>query len=279
MILNSDSYYFQGSNHKHNDDYALNGKTNQEYCEWAAISDGCSGSRFSDCGARVMIHSSVESIFQEITNIEFFEKELLNNAKYAKEALFLPEKALDATLFHLAVNNDSCLKSYKKYVINAYGDGAIIKIKNDNSVELTYIEYPSGAPLYLNYFSNPERFKNYKNQYGLQRKIYKYTFINNIAIGFKVDIDSAGDSYFEIGSVDDYKAILVTSDGISSFIDQDKKHIELSILVRNLIDFKSYKGEFIQRRMNGFNILCEKQGWKHTDDFSIAGIHINHEQL
>ena len=275
MILNSDCYDSIGSNHKHNDDYALNGTVDKQYVEWAAISDGCSNSKFTNVGSKILLLASIEPVYYALDEINLFQKDVLHIAKSTKDYLSLPNEALDATLLHIAINNDNSTKNYKKYVINAYGDGSIIKIKNDGNIEFTYIEYPSGAPLYMNYYSNPERFKSFKDKYGVQRKIYKYTFTDNIVTDFKVDIDDNGERYSETGICDDYKVIMVTSDGISSFIGTDKKPIEITILVRALCDFKGFKGEFLQRRMNGFNLFCEKQGWKHTDDFSIAGIHIN----
>lgn len=274
MILNSDSYFSIGTTHRICQDYSLNGSRNDGYGEWASVSDGCSGSAFTDFGSRILVHSLKYSLYQQF-NSSLLLKDALKDAPAINSYCNLPEQALDATLFHLFIESDSGLCNYKKYTISAFGDGAIIKIRNDNAIEFTYIEYPSGAPLYLNYYSNPKRFKAYTDEFGLQRKIYNYVFTDNIVTDFKVDTDCNGEGLTESGLCDDYKAILVTSDGISSFIGPNNTPIEITVLVRELCNFKSYKGEFIKRRMNGFKNYCEKEGWKHTDDFSMAGIHID----
>lgn len=278
MILNSDSYFSQGSSHKICQDYCLHGTANKGYTEFAILSDGCSSSMHTDVGSRVLVHSSILPIYYAIDNVEIFEKDLLKDAVRAQRSLYLENQCLDATLFHLCVDNDHAISTYKKYVLNAHGDGAFIKITNDNIINFTYIEYPSGAPLYINYHNDPERFESYKQEYGLQRKIYRYTIKDGLTINFKLETDESGRSFREIGICDNYKALIVTSDGIASFMRTSvNKPVELITLINNLIDFKSYKGEFIQRRMNGFNHLCEKQGWKHLDDLSLAGIHISND--
>lgn len=276
MILNSDSYFSIGNSHKINQDYCLHGKGNKYLTDFAIVADGCSGSPKTDFGSRIICQSVIGSIYYALHNPDFFQKDILNSATRSRDYLDLPYNSLDSTLFVLSMDEDDLDDNKnRKYRIFGYGDGSIIKIKNDNIIEFTYIEYPSGAPLYINYYANKARFDAYKNEYGVQRKIYRYTFIDNIVTDFKLEVDYNGECLFETGLCNDYKAILVTSDGISSFIGLNNNPVEITILVRALCEFKGYKGEFIQRRMNGFNNYCEKQGWKHTDDFSIAGIHIS----
>lgn len=277
MIFNSDSFYEIGSSHKHCDDFALTAVGNKDLTVIASIADGCSNSAKSNYGAMILPQVTIDCIYYALHNTEFFQDSIINSAIRSRDYLNLPSESLDATLFIISTDEDDWDndKKNRKYRIFGYGDGAILKICHDNTVEFDYIEYPSGAPLYINYYSSPSRLKLYEDTYGLQRKIYRYKFTENIVTGFNLDIDTNGQNYFETGLCSDYKAIFVMSDGIGSFVNSNNQGIEISLVIRALADFKSYKGEFIQRRMNGFNKYCINQGWKHLDDFSVAGIHID----
>lgn len=275
MILNSNSYFSIGSSHKTNQDYALNGTDERSNAEFAVVCDGCSGSKHSDIGSRVLAHASKNSLYTAMDSESVFAQEILYEGREVQDSLNLPNEYLDATLFHLCIDTDSKRFIFDKYKINAYGDGSILKITKNNQIEFTYIEYPSGAPLYMNYYNNPKRFQLYKEKYGVKRIIHNYKLIDGIVSDYQTSIDEIGNSFIDEGIATDYKFIGVTSDGISSFIGSDKKLIEVTLVVKELLNFKSYKGEFIQRRMNGFNKYCLDQGWKHSDDFSIAGIHID----
>ena len=267
MTLNSDFYYKIGFSHKYCDDYAC--ISDNIITNMAIISDGCSSSYKSNYGSLILPQIYIDLILSNKSNIG--QEEIIYSANKCISYLNLPEQSLDATLFAIYIEQNTS----NKYRIFCSGDGSIIKITKDNHIEFTYIEYPSGAPLYMNYYSNSRRLELYKEKYGFKRIIHNYKVIDNIIVDYQSITDETGESYIESGNATDYKFIGVTSDGIASFVDADKKLIENIVVVKELLNFKSYKGEFIQRRMNGFNKYCLDNGWKHSDDFSIAGIHID----
>src|SRR6266404_7429195 len=276
MNLNSDSIFCIGSSHKVCEDFSKH-SISKNSIHSVLVSDGCSGSTSTDTGSRVITQVATDKLDYIFGKYSDFASNIINSARFCLEKyLNLPNQALDATLFCVAINNgkfnyyDYINNETINYVISGYGDGSIIKIRKDNTIEFIYIEYPSGAPLYMNYYNDQLRFEYYKNEFGLQRKIYKYTIINNIITDFKLDIDDNGETYYECGIAENYKFLGVTSDGIASFVDSNNKLVEMTSIVKALVDFKSYKGEFIQRRMNGFNKFCVDNGWKHNDDFSFA---------
>lgn len=271
MILNADSFFTIGSTHKICQDYSNAGINDYGLVAnptFAAISDGCSGSSNTDIGSRIVVKCAENKTKHLFPEEPIFRKRVLNNIEACCEDIGLNKEALDATLLFLQADLNG-------YEIRAYGDGSIIKLKHDGTIEFTLIEYPSNAPLYLNYYmySNYSRFNQYKLKFGSTRNIYKYTLSPNAECKCFVEVDENNEPYIEYG-VNDYKVIAVTSDGISSFIKNNDTTNIVNVIdvVSNLMDFKSIKGEFIQRRMNGFKKHCELNSWKHTDDFSIAGI-------
>ena len=272
MLLSSDFIFERGSHHQVCEDYASSGVKNSNsdsISAFAAISDGCSGSPNSDIGSRIVIKCAENKIKHDFPEEELFRKRVFNNMEACCEDLGLNKNALDATLLFLHVNNNG-------YEIRAYGDGSIIKLKHDGTIEFTLIEYPSNAPLYFNYygFSNYNRLNQYKSSFGVVRNIYKY-IINPDSSDCIISIDEDATPYIERGE-NEYKVIAVTSDGISSFFKQSVENPYESIceedIVKLLMDYKTVDREFIQRKMNGFKKHCKMNNWKHSDDFSMAGV-------
>lgn len=269
MILNTDSFFTIGSTHKTCDDYSLSNIIDYGMLDssaFSAICDGCSGSNFTDTGARIIAKCAENATKYYLPDEKVFRTRVLSRIAFIRDELLLNKDALDATLLFAQADRSG-------YEIRAYGDGSIIKIRNDGNIEFTLIEYPSGAPLYMNYYIDDERLGRYKKTFGLQRKIFRY-LITPIDFSVKLEIDETGGPFVEYGN-NDYKVIAVTSDGIASFMkfsNGSEYPADIVEIVRNLADFKSVKGEFIQRRMNGFKNYCQKNSLKHTDDFSIAGI-------
>lgn len=272
MKFNTDSYYAIGSSHTVCQDYSLSKLISyniENDAAFALVCDGCSGSENSDFGARLIAKCAENRLKYFFAEEKSFRLKLADAADYCRDILDLNKECLDATLLFAQAD-------FNGYEIRAYGDGGILKLKHDGTIEYTFIEYPSGAPLYLNYYLDNDRFERYKSQFGLQRKIYKWNLSsdNESNVNFTVVSDESGEPYVEYGD-NDYKVIAVASDGIASFMKYIDKTIEpanMIDIVRQVMDFKSVKGEFIKRRMNGFKNYCEKNSLKHLDDFSIAGI-------
>lgn len=269
MIFNTDSYLAIGSTHSRCEDdttIGLKGYNSDNDSAFSCISDGCSGSYRSYFGSMLLTKCAENRLKYYLPDESSFREKLLVDINNQRENLDLNKDCLDATLLFAQTNEIG-------YDIWAYGDGSILKLRHDGNIEFTLIEYPSGAPLYLNYYIDNSRFDAYKQQYGLQRKIYNYLITPN-EFTVSVDYDYTGLPYIEEGK-NDYKVVAVTSDGIASFMEfanKNSRQADIIEIVRQIMSFKSIKGEFIQRRMNGFKFYCEKNNIKHTDDFSIAGI-------
>ncbi len=277
-MLNADRYFYIGKTHDVCEDFAIADKNSTGV--YTVLCDGCSSSKDTDIGARIL---AKQAMTEDPINPALY----LYSAKNICDILKLNPMCLDATILNIKA-------AHNKWNIYCVGDGTIIKIRNDNKIEITDIEYKSGAPFYLSYQLDIEREKNYIKTYGLERTITKYIF--DPACNFDKDnmltkisiIDINGKPYVEEGRFNDnedgYHTILTTSDGIHSF--QEKITTDTSVVnhqisiekvLTKLLDFKGYHGQFIARRMRRFIKDSAKWNWSNLDDLSMAGVHYERE--
>ncbi len=73
----------------------------------------------------------------------------------------------------------------------------------------------------------------------------------------------------------EHDVVLIMSDGAESFFDKSGETVPLESVHEQLFALKNLSGEFVTRRCNAFlHRFCAEHGWKHADDFSVAGIHL-----
>lgn len=288
-IINTDSYFEIGSAHEVCQDYALSGKINDRisYC---IVADGCSSSRFTDIGARVLAHSASKFIrfsYQNIyklqdLDLQEFDSSLRHCIIYSAYTsgiqLQLPLEFANATILISltdGVNN--------RFFV--YGDGAIAIKFIDGEVLFITIKYDNDAPFYLNYLMNAQTRKLYVDQFGDGE-----ITISKIILS---EGDKKEDSYkikdfnydmhntiFEFSPI--IETALISSDGIFSFLDEDRdfpnqgRKIAVSgeDMVEKFIDFKNYKGAFVRRRMGRIKRDNFKGGRSHFDDICTSAFHI-----
>ena len=261
--MNSDKFFCIGSSHTICEDYALSGKNGDT--PYAIISDGCSSSMNTDFGARLLAIAA--SHYIDLFSKPNFNDALINTAIDNARSIGLPSTTLDATLLTASVVNDNVM-------VKAYGDGFIAAVY-DNFIQLYQIEYPSGAPFYLNYLRYPERLKLLDRTH-----IVKEYIINDE----RSDIVSTSESQ-DLGTTLQFpiapslRAVAVMSDGIGSFsarklestykIDEE---LSPAIVVARMLNFKNYNGVFVERRMKRFKHDIQVDNWNHYDDVSIGAI-------
>ena len=72
-----------------------------------------------------------------------------------------------------------------------------------------------------------------------------------------------------------YDLVLLLSDGAESFHTKDGQPVELDLVLAQIFDFKGFAGQFLGRRCGRFlSSFCAENGWKHDDDFTVAGIYV-----
>ncbi len=264
--MHSNSAYHIGKKHQVCQDYTLHGSRGN--APYVILSDGCSGSPHTDIGARI-ISNLVRKQLKQDGHIYDYDDHLniILDAYIHTSKLDISPACLDATLLILAVDAE-----YKECKVVCYGDGVIVKIRKDGTIEVIEIQYTSGAPFYLNYHADDIRKKLYLEKFGNERIITKYILAPD---GQKIinKVNTYDDySYREIFSIKDYVAAAVMSDGMMDF-SSPQCHIDCWQVLNNLLPFKNYAGLFVERRLNRFLKEFNAAGCVNNDDVSMASVY------
>jgi len=288
--MNIDAATVATKSHQYNQDYAL--PFYKDGINGVVVCDGCSGTPHSDVAARLLAFSFVDlidNIFYNEHKVNVFyerkkdyEGHLINrilqdidtdvfniriSSVYENKTLNYTH-IFDATTIVAAENGDNVL-------IKMYGDGAL-KIKQKNGTELFYkIEPCNGYPPYLFYLKNEERLAEFLKQENSE--IEKTTIIRNT----KLDINSVMVCADKMKwpslnlkfKTEDLEYIMLCTDGVSSF--PNTKWVEV---VDELTNFKSLKGEFMQRRLKAMMKKYNKEGLYNADDLTVGIIHFGAEK-
>jgi len=249
MYITTDSFLRIGKTHSICEDYIIHG---YEKSPHVILADGCSSSSNTDIGARTLVHIAKQNLAPDVG-----EKTILI-ADIIHKLLHLNKTTLDATLIVSYVKD-------KIIHIHAYGDGVIILVDKFNNVTFNEIIYNNNAPYYLTYTIDKVRNELYVKQ--LNKKFIngtEYPKLSGIHYNFSTEV---------------YKTVLISSDGISSFLSNEKGILETTNVVNELVNFKNTTGRFIQRRCIKMIKDYEKNGYFHFDDLSIGGFYINHDNL
>jgi len=259
--MNTDSHFTIGKSHKVNQDYASHGSN------FVLISDGCSSSKNTDFGSRLLIKTY--KILINDDNSSFFDA--LSKSRNITDDLKISPEALDATLLSIKVDNE-------KYYLQVSGDGFFVKVMNDGMIEYKSFSYPSGAPYYLNYATDSKRQAKYKELYGA--KLIIKTYLENNLWNQEEMEDFF--IYRDEGSLKNIKYLAVMTDGVASFMKRDntetsKSSVSVSEydIIKELVGYKNHNGEFVKRRMQAFAKYCQINSWENIDDYSVGAIYIS----
>jgi len=285
--FNTDADFYIGKTHHICQDYAAHGFLHDDWSPFIVLSDGCSSSQKTDIGARILTSSLIKAMGRLNANEPFagewcFSKMALEDANIACNILKLPQECLDATLLYAMMINDF------ECALTCFGDGVLVKIRNDDFIEIVKIEYPSGAPLYLNYSSDQERKRRFIEKYSSRRNITNYDIKNSSKglITISEYCEDKDSPYTEFVPIRNYKCVALFSDGVLSFMKRMAGQTSVYNEPMNFIDiilemlaFKSYNGEFVKRRIQKFRKYCEENNIFNIDDVSMAAIHIEKEEI
>jgi hypothetical protein len=257
------------------------------------LSDGCSGeaiagepgSPYTDFGARFLVRSALRSIEELATGV-FPAKAIIRDALAISTPAGLPSVSLDATLLVAIAVEDGPVTTFRT------GDGVIAYRERDGSIHYESVEFGNGMPYYLNYLACPARQNSlvhprpeelgsdeameaagtvvvtmgtWRPGMGwLEPRRWKERFDETTPIERK--------TVFKRDQVD---LVLLLSDGVESFQSRDRTGVPLERILEQLFDFKGLSGEFLVRRCSRFlQRFCVDNGWRHEDDFSVAGIYL-----
>lgn len=262
-----DTFIKGGANHNMCEDYILSGTLPIPYI---IISDGCSSSSNTETGARILSHLAKQYLKYRADYLEDLDKNemgdwIAHNAEMVARQLGLPTSCLDATLI-VALMNEI------EVTIHMFGDGFIYGISKDEERIKTHLDeviYTNNAPYYLSYRIDPERDELYHEMHN------DVSLVTNYKGGGQDSYSFAYDSPLTISlSRSLFKTIIVSSDGLGSFILPDSKgqikKDPMELMNVHFSTFKNTTGEFLKRRCARAIQRFEKSGVIHFDDFSMG---------
>jgi hypothetical protein len=246
MRIHIDSLLKIGKTHKVCEDYIISGNNPVPYI---ILSDGCSSSKDTDIGARILCHKAKQYLqrytnsFDSINGIEMGDY-IIWSSKLAIDLLGLDITALDATLI-IAYYYNGLIN------INMYGDGCIAVI-DKTSTMIEIVEYSKNTPYYLSYKLDYERNEIYHNN-KITKTVDRHYYYNSAdtfdLITGAMDYDKPYISK-HLFDLDRDKTIFIFSDGISTFFNKEQsKFLSIADFIKDFSSFKTLKGEFLQRRL------------------------------
>jgi len=258
--MSVDHYLKIGKGHKTCEDYILSGLMP---CPYVVLADGCSSSKNTDIGARLLCHIAKTALEGgDRTSRNGFILDVADIAKSLIDNLSLPINCLDATI-GIVKKDDN---------ITFWGDGAIVMIGKSGHVYLYSIEYESGAPFYPSYYVDQFRKNLYIEKFLTPKIIKHYNFFDNKwSVLSEWKESPLLPTIIEFNPVL-YRCIIISSDGIGSFIDMDGTGLDIKSVIEQLVAFKNINGAFLQRRAAKMIKNIEQQNIFHTDDISFGAI-------
>jgi len=308
MKFTTDSYIEIGNSHNICEDYALNGNL-AEGVPFIIVADGCSSSKMTDFGSRILAHSCHRALhkayhggimgeLQETedndgyTTDEKLREHIMNEVIYTSmdtlDRFSLPYDVGDATLMYAYVFNN-------KVYVHGYGDGNLIMKMRHPEGKFTLwdnFQYESNAPFYLSYRMDVLRKKGYldhENFGGLNFVEKSYNTLEN-GKPFNIIKDDCTEIITRSGSIENIDSITLSSDGMESYslslkrlredenppTEEEIQSLKPYNIMQRMVAYKNFKGEFVKRRMKRLKQEVEKIGGEHFDDVSSATIWIDH---
>jgi len=253
-----DWFFTNGKAHHVCEDYAIDGNN----C--AIISDGCSSSKHTDVGARLLAHSARILLSGNLNwrHNDLGKAAILKAAKLFKD-FNMGYECLYATLLTAKVMESGEISTHM------YGDGIIIAISN-KGIETMEVSYTNNMPYYLAYSMDPksmEAYKRFENEVTIVHMV-NGEIHDTLVAPYDYPIEYTFDPT-------QYHTVLISTDGLSSFEDkQNMATIPLSVIANQVADFKVMKGAFIKRRLaRVIEDLAVKKIFP-LDDVGMAGIHL-----
>ena len=266
-----DTFLTIGKTHKVCEDYIISGTSPMPFI---IIADGCSSSKGTDMGARLLCYLAKQYL-KFRGEMDIFEPDhdemgmwIIHNAELVAKQLGLPKNALDATLIVAYQNEPDNIR------VHMYGDGCILEFFQTGGYVFTQVDYSKNAPYYLSYQIDPERHELFKQME--QEKTLKTWFQN---VGWEsrsqtYSYDTPSIYNFSLSKKENgspFAGLLLASDGFISFVEDKRPG------VKHILDyapefylFKTTAGEFLKRRATMALRNLAKENIHNADDLSIG---------
>ena len=287
--MNTDTFFSQGNSHRVCQDYAIHGLNH------VIVSDGCSSMPDTDFGARLLAKAAnrviasdcggdccIQDAFNENKLGEVYNRILQNMAKWAVDISLHPDSLFDTLLFAKVLED--------RVLVSVLGDGVVaVKWKGgdlDGCISVMKTIFPMSAPPYLRYFLYAEESLSYFHSRGQYEENYYIIYPDGTFSDVEIhprDFDPPSmKSYptYAFGKAA-VECVAIFSDGVSSFQkiindgpSKTTKTIPDAFIIKEIMAFRGYQGEFVQRRCQRAFDTFNKNGWRNFDDFSIGVIHL-----
>lgn len=270
--MNANHHFEIGKDHIVCEDYALSGVGVSGTSAYAIISDGCSASPEVDVGARILALSAKETLAQCGGGpYEVFGTNVIHKAKGIFDVLpYLHPQALDATLLITWVKN-GILTAYM------YGDGVFFYKgqAESRSLQISFLNDNTdfnGAPAYLSYNLNEKRIKGYNSMGGIKMVEEVVDRLDGTDLSITHKILQPFDPVVVEMPVVAGDIFGVCSDGVGSFRKADNEIIPYTDILKQVTDYRSTAGVFVERCVKFFKRNCAKELITHSDDLSVAAV-------
>lgn len=228
---------------------------------YVILSDGCSTSKHTDIGSRILCHVALNVLKQHIFNITEFGDQVIEKSKNIVNQLLIKDECLNATLMIMFQIKD-IIKIF------VYGDGNIIYELNDSEKKNININitFENNAPYYLSYWNDKSKRDDYFGKFEGRKTISNsmFTLVNKDCYEISFDVDSI-------------RKIFIASDGIETIVSKSGEKKPLDEIIPILTNFKSINGEFIKRRIIRALKDLQKENFINFDDISIGGFNCHAE--
>ena len=274
MRIYSDSFFKMGNSHDICQDYAMDYQDDKRSV--AVLGDGCSSNPNSDFGSKLLVANTLDML----KNDSFNPNDIIYRSKYLISSLGLHQSNLNSTLLSVSLSDREDFK------VRVFGDGVIVaRDKFSQDLHVINIEYPSGAPFYLQYLLSKEDIATWESKYS-SKVIVTKSFIENTENGSikeysKEELAYLNNYLYETTfDLKRYDLVAVLSDGVHSFRELERsivpyghdkyRDVPYLQIIKELFEFKLLNGVFVKRRCKKF--FKDKYNLTHYDDFSIAAI-------
>lgn len=263
-MLHVDSFFTQGKSHKVCEDYALSVNSDVHLF---SVSDGCSSSKHSDFGSRILSKSLEAGIKLPVYQPDQGESliplsvYLWNRSLDVTHFLSMDKRCLDATLVFGFVKDG-------KAFITMFGDGCFAIEYKDKMIKYFDVEYDQNAPYYLAYHFDEDRKKSF-NELKQVKKVSTTIYFPNggESVGSHESYNEVERFTFEL---DNIRSISLFTDGVKTLLPNNpsnpKKKMEE--IIKELIRFPIPSGEFVNRKCMRF--IKNNPDYHFFDDFSMA---------
>jgi hypothetical protein len=281
-----DAFYAMGSQHIFCQDYALASsykRSNAIDCAHGIVCDGCSSSKDTDVGARMVALAMSRQLtaknnigpHQEFEDVGFnledaqdaftLTNRALVDAEASTHVLGLPHTCLDSTIAFVKADGP------KTVMAAIIGDGFVISRRKNGSIKVIKVTYEQNAPYYPSYrLDYGTREVDFNNKLVSPRTFEIWSGDDDEVEKFPIPYSASDHTkYWGLWlNTSVFDLVAVASDGLASVPGMPWYKV-----AQRLFDFKSMAGSFVQRRGRRFMADMAEEGLSPQDDVSVAAIY------